>query len=62
MRIWPCLLGWGSSTAKCCGVGRRVGSDPTLLWLWRKLAAVALTQPLAWELPYALDVALKIKK
>ena len=44
------------------GVGRRQVSNLTLLWLWRGLAAVALIQPLAWELPYATDVALKSKK
>ena len=33
-----------------------------LLWLWYRLAATALTQPLAWELPYAAGVALKVKK
>ena len=34
-----------------------------LALLWRRLAAVALTQPLAWEPPYAAGVALKkIKK
>ena len=38
------------------------GLDPALLWLWRRLAAVALIQPLAWELPYALGAALKRKK
>ena len=42
-----------------CGVGQRCGSDPALLWLWRRPAAVALIQPLAWELPYAVGVALK---
>ena len=42
-----------------CGVGDREGSDLALLWLW--LAAVAPIQPLAWELPYAADVALKSK-
>ena len=46
-----------------CGVGRRRGSDPMLLWLWRKLAAAALIRPLAWEPPYATGVALgKTKK
>ena len=30
-----------------------------LLWLWRRLAATALIQHLAWELPYAMGVALK---
>ena len=32
------------------------------LWLWCRPAAVALIQPLAWELPYAMGVALKSKK
>ena len=35
--------------------------DPKLLWLKCRLAVVALIQSLAWELPYALDVALKSK-
>ena len=35
--------------------------DPALLWLWCRLAAAALIRPLAWELPYALGVALKRK-
>ena len=39
------------------GISHRRGSDLTLLWLW--LASVALVRPLAWELPYALDVILK---
>ena len=45
-----------------CGVDHRRGWDPTLLWLWRKPAAVALIRPLAWELPDATGVALKNKK
>ena len=32
-----------------------------LLWLWCRLAAAALIQILAWELPYAMGVALEIK-
>ena len=46
-----------------CGVGRRHGSDPRLLWLWLwlRLAAIALIQPLARELPYAAAAALKSK-
>jgi len=44
-----------------CGVGRRQGSDPALLWLWYRQAAVTLIGPLAWQLPYALGVALKNK-
>ena len=42
-----------------CGIGHRPGSDPTLLWLWCRPVAVALVQPLAWELPYAMGMALK---
>ena len=42
----------------------RCGSDLMWLWLWLWLwpAAVPLTRPPAWELPYAMDVALKKKK
>ena len=36
-----------------CGVGGRLGSDPTLLWLWRRQVATAPVGPLAWEPPYA---------
>ena len=32
-----------------CGVGRRHGLDPLLLWLWCRPAAVALIQPLGWN-------------
>ena len=45
-----------------CGVGRRSGLDPALLWLWRRPAAVALIEPLAWEPPYAVDAALEKTK
>ena len=48
--------------AVSCGVGYRDGSDPALLWLWCRLAAVAMIQPLAGETPYATDEALKSKK
>ena len=40
-RLWPCSVGWGSRIAVNCGVGCRCDLDPTLLWLWRRLAAVA---------------------
>ena len=40
------------------GLAQQV-KDPTLLWLWCRLAAVAPILALAWELPYA---ALKRKK
>ena len=36
-----------------CGVDYRCGFDLVCLWLWHR--------PLAWELPYAAPVALKIK-
>ena len=45
-----------------CGVGRRHGSDLVLLWLWFGPTAVAPILPLAWELPYAVGVALKKQK
>ena len=41
------------------GIGRRCGLDAPLLWLWRRLAAAVLIQPLAQELPYATDAAIK---
>ena len=44
------------------GVGCRHSSDPEFLWLWRRLAAVALIKPLAWEPPYAMGAALKRQK
>ena len=45
-----------------CGVGRRRGSDPTLLWLWRRMVATAPIRPLAWEPPYAVAVAQEMAK
>ena len=44
-----------------CGVGSRGDLDPMWLWLWRRPAAVAPIQPLAWEPPYAAGAALKKK-
>ena len=32
-----------------------------LLWLWRRSAAAAPIHSIAWELPYAMGVALKSK-
>ena len=46
-------MGEGSGIAMSCGVGHRFGSDPVLLWLWYRLATVALIGPLVWELPHA---------
>ena len=45
-----------------CGVGCRCGSNPALLWLWCRLAAVAPIRPLARGPPYAASRALKSKK
>ena len=41
------------------GVGHRCGLDPALLRLWCRPAAAAPIGHLAWELPYATDVAIK---
>ena len=45
-----------------CGVGHKLGLDPTLLWLWRRPAAVAPIRPLTWKPPYAVGVAQKMTK
>ena len=45
-----------------CIVGGRCGSDVVLLWLRCRLAAAALSQPLAWELPCASGATLKRKQ
>ena len=55
-------MGLGSGIAVSCGVGRRRGLDPALLWLWRRLAAPAPIRPLAWEPPCASGVALEKAK
>ena len=52
-------MGKASGIAVSCGVGHRCRVDPVLLWLWRRLAAVALIGPLAGEPPYAACAALK---
>ena len=41
------------------GVGRRLGSDLALLWLWCRLATKGLIRPLVWEPPYAVGAALE---
>ena len=45
-----------------CGVGHRLGSDPTFLRLWCALSAAAPIWPLAWEPPHALGATLKSEK
>ena len=48
--------------AVSCGVGPGHASDPVLLWLCCRPAAIAPIGPLAWELPYDTGVALKKQK
>ena len=59
---WPCSVGEGSGVAVSYGVGHRRGSDPALLWLWRRLVAIAPIGPLAWEPPYAAGATLEKAK
>ena len=56
----PALAQWVKDPAlpMSCGVCHSCSSDPTLLWLWCRLAAIPLIRPLAWELPYVLGNAL----
>ena len=55
-------MGRGSGIAVSSGVGHRYGLDLALLWLWCSPEAVALIQPVAWELSYTAGVALKRQK
>ena len=55
-------MGQGSGLAVSCGVGHRRGSYLALLWLRCRPAAVALIQPLAWELSDATDGDVERKK
>ena len=52
-------MGSESGIAVSCGVSRRRGLGPMLLWLWHRLVAIASIQPRAWAPPYALGAALK---
>ena len=60
----PGLAQWVKDQALpwSCGVGPRYVSEPALLWLWCRSTTVALIQPLAWQSPYDMGVALKKKK
>ena len=64
----PALAQWVNdlalpwAVAVGCGVGCRRGSDPALLWLWRRLVATAPIQPPAWEPPYATEAAKEMAK
>ena len=54
LRIWHCHELWCRSQTRL--------SDPELLWLWCRPAAIASIWPLAWEPPYAAGAAIKDKK
>ena len=43
-------------------MGRRLSSDPALLWFWHRLAATAPIRPLAWESPYAAGAVQEMAK
>jgi len=60
----PGLAQWvkGSGVAVSCGIGCRHGSDPVLLWLWRRPVSTAPIRPLAWEPPHAAGVAQEMAK
>ena len=60
----PALAQWVKvpAFAVSCGVGHRRGSDPALLWLWRRPVATAPIGPLAWEPPYAAGAAQRNSK
>ena len=63
MRMWVWSLDSlsGLRIQCCCELWCRVQMwrGPVLLALWWRLAATALIQPLAWELPYAMVMAPK---
>ena len=62
VRSLALLSGLRIRVAVSCGGGHRRGSDPTLLWLWRKPVATAPIRPLAWESPYAAGAAQEMAK
>ena len=46
MQVWPLApltVGQRPNIAMSCGVGCRCGSNPVLLWLWYRPAAIALS-------------------
>ena len=53
------ILGFAQALLQAFSVSHQESSDLVLLWLWPRLAAAAPIHPLAWELPYAADAALK---
>ena len=45
-----------------CGIGHRHNLDLVLLQLWRRLAATALIESLAWGPPYAATALIRQKR
>ena len=45
-----------------CGAGCRRSTDLALLWLWHRLEATVLIQPIAWKPPCASGVGLERQK
>ena len=56
---WVKDLALAMNCGGCGVVGCRCSSDPMLLWLWHRPAAMALIRPLALELPCVVSVVLK---
>ena len=52
-------LSSGSSVAGGWALGHRRVSDPTVLRLWCRQAAAALSQPKAWEPPHVAGAAIQ---
>ena len=52
----------GLMLLQAAGIGHRFRLDMVLLRMWHRLAAAALVQPLAQELPYATGVPQQGKK
>ena len=55
-------MGWELGIPMSCDVGCKCSSDPALLWLWSRPAAVAPVGRQAWEPPCAKGAALRSKK
>ena len=58
-RVWSLTLLSGLGR---CSIVHKCSSDLALMWLWHRLAATALIQPLAWKIPYVMGAAVKKKK
>ena len=64
MRLWVLsLASLNGLRIQCCHeLWYRLQRSLDMAWLWCGLATVAPIQPLAWESPYAMGVALKSQK